>query len=447
MRKTILFLLPFCLLACEKKVSSLSGSGNLISQAQIFFSDSIANRGQAVNYRAEQARSVQWDLAQVIPLKKGQGVLAPIVYSEPMMVKANFSGEFYFHLNYLTQLLVFKYADSAEKALVITSFPDSNFFKNPNGKFTGIKFIEDWQGHPVSKLLYGADGTIKKYVEMTKEVAALEVIETCYTISGYNYSADDPDNGYYWTESAGCSGSFIESDDGGVGAGAGASGSGGGGSAGSGIALANGNNVIGNIIDYLKCFSNYGGTDHSYQVTICVSQPVPGSSTPWTTTPGGPAGSSDAGNPVDVGHTYLVFSEIFSGYSIVRNVGFYPQATVYPWSPSSQGQLNNDAGHDYNISLTMTVDNGQFFNMLNFIDQGNNAGYMYNLNTNNCTTFSLQALDAGGVILPSTVGTWPGGGIGNDPGDLGEDIRGMQLSSNMTRNTTYSARPNLYTCN
>ena len=133
MRKTILFLLPFCLLACEKKVSSLSGSGNLISQAQIFFSDSIANRGQAVNYRAEQARSVQWDLAQVIPLKKGQGVLAPIVYSEPMMVKANFSGEFYFHLNYLTQLLVFKYADSAEKALVITSFPDSNFFKNPGG--------------------------------------------------------------------------------------------------------------------------------------------------------------------------------------------------------------------------------------------------------------------------------------------------------------------------
>jgi hypothetical protein len=177
-----------------------------------------------------------------------------------------------------------------------------------------------------------------------------------------------------------------------------------------------------------------------------VSQPVPGSRTPWTTA-NGPSGSSANDNPVNTGHTYLVFSEIFSGYSIVRNVGFYPQTLVTPWTPSSQGQLNNDANHAYNISLTVTVDNGQFFNMLNYVEQGNNVGYDYNLSTNNCTSFSLHTLDAGGVILPSTVGTWPGGGFGNDPGDLGEDIRGMQLSSNMTRSTVYNSHPNLYTCN
>jgi hypothetical protein len=97
--------------------------------------------------------------------------------------------------------------------------------------------------------------------------------------------------------------------------------------------------------------------------------------------------------------------------------------------------------------LTITVDNGQFFNILNYISQGNNAGFLYDLNTNNCTSFVLHALDAGNVVLPATTGTWPYGGFGYDPGDLGEDIRNMSLSPNMTRNTSYNYHPNKYTCN
>jgi hypothetical protein len=120
---------------------------------------------------------------------------------------------------------------------------------------------------------------------------------------------------------------------------------------------------------------------------------------------------------------------------------------VYPWSASAQGQLSNDAGHDYNISLTITVDNGQFFNMLDYASQGNDPGYLYNLSTNNCTSFSLHALEAGGVTLQTQVGSWPGGGFGYDPGDLGEDIRNMPLSSSMSRSTSYVALPNLYSCN
>ena len=71
---------------------------------------------------------------------------------------------------------------------------------------------------------------------------------------------------------------------------------------------------------------------------------------------------------------------------------------------------------------------------------------MYNLNSNNCTTFALDAMDAGGVSIPSTVGTWAFNGQGLDPGDLGEDIRGMQLGSNMTRSTVGSGHPNVGTC-
>ena len=55
-------------------------------------------------------------------------------------------------------------------------------------------------------------------------------------------------------------------------------------------------------------------------------------------------------------------------------------------------ELNDNESSIYNISLTVTIDNGQFFNMLNYVSQGNNPGYLYNLNSNNCTTFALTAL-------------------------------------------------------
>jgi hypothetical protein len=180
---------------------------------------------------------------------------------------------------------------------------------------------------------------------------------------------------------------------------------------------------------------------------VCVDQPEPGSRDAWALTSSGVAGSSAGANPVDAGHVFLVLTENFGGYSIVRNVGFYPQTNVFPWSSSAQGQLNNDDGHAYNISLTINVDNAQFFNILNYISQGNNPGYMYDLNTNNCTSFVIHALEAGNVNLPATVGSWSDGGFGYDPGDLGEDIRTMPLLSNMTRNTTYNDHPNKYTCN
>jgi hypothetical protein len=448
MKKTILLLLPFCLLGCEKKVSNISGLATLINQAQTFFSDSVANRGQPLNYRASQARSVQWDLAQVLPMKNGQGVLAPIVYPEPMMIKSNFSGGFYFHLNYLTQLLVYKDADSAEKAVVITSFPDSNFFKNPLGKFTGIKFIEDWRGRPVSKLLYGADGTIKKYVAMTKEVTDVEVITTCYTISGYNYSPADPDDGYSWTESAGCSVSYFEAGDGSGGESVGAPsfGGGGGGSTAATVVIATGHSVIQSVPNYFQCFTNVGGTDHTYTAAVCVDEPVPGSRTPWGLTPGGPSGSSQAGGAVNAGHTFLILTESYGNTTITRNIGFYPSSIVWPASPTSSGQMNDDETHSYNISGSFTLDNAQFFTILNFISAESTPSFLYNLNTNNCTTFVINAMAQAGIGLPRTVGTWPGG-AGDDPGDLGEDMRAGNIPGMSLNTAPGNSHGNVGQCN
>ncbi|HEY5391842.1 MAG TPA: hypothetical protein VIJ57_06995, partial [Hanamia sp.] len=150
-------------------------------------------------------------------------------------------------------------------------------------------------------------------------------------------------------------------------------------------------------------------------------------------------------NPVNVGHTFLILTEISPTETTTRNVGFYPQNSVNPSSPIDEGQLNNNEQHPYNISLTIDINNSQFFNILNFISQVASSNQNYDLNNYNCTSFSIRASLAGDINLPSTIGTWTGGS-GNDPGDLGEDIRSMPLQSNMTRSTTEIDHPNLGNC-
>ena len=175
---------------------------------------------------------------------------------------------------------------------------------------------------------------------------------------------------------------------------------------------------------------------------LCVSQPEAGSRETW----GFSGGSSSAsGNPVSVGHTFLILNQTSSSGSVVRNVGFYPTANVNPASPVSQGQLNNDVNHDYNIAVNITLTSSEFYQVLNFIEQGNNTGYLYDLNINNCTTFAINALGAAGINLPRTSGTWLNGS-GLNPGDLGEDLRAMQLPSDMTRTTLSGTHPNQGVC-
>lgn len=149
---------------------------------------------------------------------------------------------------------------------------------------------------------------------------------------------------------------------------------------------------------------------------------------------------------MDVGHTFLIFSETYGSTTITRNVGFYPTGMVNPAYRSSQGKLNNDEGHTYNISATFTVNNAQFFTMVAYSERGNVPGFMYNLNTENCTSYALHTLSQGGLFLPSTIGTWLNG-MGNDPGDLGEDIRQMASLANMTKSTVENFHPNMGNCN
>lgn len=202
---------------------------------------------------------------------------------------------------------------------------------------------------------------------------------------------------------------------------------------------------IKDIRDYFKCFTNVAGSSNKYKVTVCVEQPSPGKRTAWTFSPDGTRSSSFGGNPVNVGHTFLVSTQVSPTGTTSRNVGFYPQGKVNPYSPSDKGQLDDNEQHTYDILLTIGVNNSEFFNILNFVSQVNSSNQNYNLNNFNCTSFSIEACWAGDIKLPSTIGNWTGGS-GNDPGDLGEDIRSMPLQSNMTRNTAENDHPNQGNC-
>jgi hypothetical protein len=69
-----------------------------------------------------------------------------------------------------------------------------------------------------------------------------------------------------------------------------------------------------------------------------------------------------------------------------------------------------------------------FFTVLDFISHGNDPGYNYDLNSNNCASFAVRALRSTGINLPFNPGTWPNDG-GFNPGDLGEGIRSMSLQT------------------
>jgi hypothetical protein len=155
-----------------------------------------------------------------------------------------------------------------------------------------------------------------------------------------------------------------------------------------------------------------------------------------------PAGSADL---VSAGHAFLILSQWDMVGRITRNVGFYPKTPVSPFSPATQGQLSNDDEHEYDISLTIEMDNSKFFTLLDFISHGNDPGYNYDLNSNNCSSFAIRAIRSTGINLPFNPGTWPNGG-GFNPGDLGEDIRTMNLQPGMTKTTEKTSHPNWGIC-
>ena len=466
--QALLLCLILCLSfnACQKTPGNPSGltpEQQLIQAAKEAFDQQASSilRTPTGNPRIDAVKNPAWSSATVIQLHTGPAVVVPMHYIGNLDVTTTFGGAKLFSLNDLTNLLIYKDNQNIYHTEIITDFPDTSALKTRARTFTGILFVEDPSGNRLHQYKYSTNGSIQTLlinqgvtthsadptVASAGSTIPTTVITTCSEISGYNYSPDDPDGGVDWTESGGCSTFYIADQS-----------LGGPSPSGSDYGqipippapalkepiVTTGPNIIGNAQNYFNCFTNVGGTDHLYKVTLCVDQPIPGTRQAWGYADGA-SGTSATNNVFDVGHTFLIFSETYGGSTITRNVGFYPKTLADPYSPSDQGQLNDNEISEYDISLTITITNAQFFNMLNYVSQGNNPGYLYNINTNNCTTFALTALQAGSVNISSQTGVWLRGS-GYDPGDLGEDIRSMPLASNMSRNTVDNPHPNTGTC-
>ena len=108
--------------------------------------------------------------------------------------------------------------------------------------------------------------------------------------------------------------------------------------------------------------------------------------------------------------------------NFTRVLGFYPQGGVQPGiNPNSAGVFLNDSNHPYDVSITQNINASQMGQLLNFITSTNQN---YNLNSFNCTDFALGASSQCNLNLADAQGSWPFGG-GSNPGDLGQDLRGM----------------------
>jgi hypothetical protein len=188
---------------------------------------------------------------------------------------------------------------------------------------------------------------------------------------------------------------------------------------------------IPNIDSYLDCY------DLSQNATfrLYVEQPTPNSNAPWS------------GNPInpDVGHTFISIQQ----GNITRVVGLYPASDVDLRNPSVAGAFFNDSDHEFDVSLSLIIDPVKLSNVINYIK--GQVGAVYNLNTNNCTDFGLATIRIAGVNLPSAYGTWGVGvigGAGDNPGQLGQNIRNMPLPSGAIRTTTSdNAITNSGSCN
>ncbi|WP_299337558.1 hypothetical protein [uncultured Psychroserpens sp.] len=196
---------------------------------------------------------------------------------------------------------------------------------------------------------------------------------------------------------------------------------------------------ISDIVDYMSCFD----LTQPAEITLYVDQPKPNSPDPYRIT-------LNPFDPVDVGHTFIAIKQ----GTITRVLGYYPiPDTINPSNDPSENViscasiLRDDSDHEFDVSISNTnVTPTQLTNIYNSITGSEPT---YNLNTYNCTDFGIDIINETNTNVPNTDGTWPRGGNGSNPGNLGQDIRGMtNLPSGVTTNTTGGTSvSNSGTCN
>ncbi len=253
-----------------------------------------------------------------------------------------------------------------------------------------------------------------------------DCVITCYSMDG------NDEGDWYWYEG------FYD-DGGGGGGGSYTYGYSGGGSSGSNtdetiqIEIEPDDNDPINIQDYLKCFSTISNVGASFQITIFSDIPVNGDPTQifdWSTR--------------SPGHSFVQLRKVNGSESIQQNIGFYPENG---WKAASNANMASkvvdNAGHEFNASLSLTINGNQFEAALNKLQAI--SDYDYNITSWNCTDFALSVFNAASqqplsipkfaiptseYPLPSTFA------LSSTPQGLYEAIQSLQAAHNTSLGTT-----------
>jgi hypothetical protein len=157
-----------------------------------------------------------------------------------------------------------------------------------------------------------------------------------------------------------------------------------------------------NLQSYLKCFSNIPNKGASYKISIFTDIPVNGS--PYKLF------NFSTGS---CGHTFLQLTKSGSGQTMQQSIGFYPQSgwkSIEASAPVASKLVDN-AGHEYNGSLTISLDSAHFQTAINkMLYLGK---LKYDIDNFNCTDYALEVFNvAAPIYLDIPQYHIPGGMLG-----------------------------------
>jgi hypothetical protein len=187
---------------------------------------------------------------------------------------------------------------------------------------------------------------------------------------------------------------------------------------------------INNMANYLSGFN----TTQPATITIYADQPV--------------AGKHNVFSGSNVGHAFI---SIKQGTKI-KTLGFYPQNSASSIAPnpltpqpndfvSTPGIFQNDQGHSYDVSITVSITASQLSSTLNGIISVAQSNPSYNIGSMNCSDLAIIIFKSStNVNIPSCESPrlyWSG----QTPATLGQILRTLTLPPGATRNTTGGTAP------
>ncbi|MRX39065.1 hypothetical protein GJU43_07240 [Flavobacterium sp. LC2016-23] len=138
-----------------------------------------------------------------------------------------------------------------------------------------------------------------------------------------------------------------------------------------------------------------------------------------------------------VGHTFIGIQQ----GTIQRLIGFYPDSPNASLISSQKSELHDNSNTLYHVSISIGIDADKLSSIINYI---NDYSKTYDLNNYNCSDFAIGAAEKGGLKLPKTTGSYNAVIVnfkGRNPGDLGQDIRNMNIPGGVTKSVIKGNAP------